>query len=178
MAKLIIKLEYNTSAPNYIYELKLWHSEGKGVSAHYVLIYLLLIDKVTQVYDEGDGTKTGLVLGGVRLSFKDIENALGCSYSTAKRACAHLVRVGLIRRHSASRTTAYKYEVLNCRKDVEEVTKDGLTHPVETKKLKGKYHCIEEIPTTFDPEDDLGLLGQLDLPQQVMDAYDESRELA
>lgn len=135
MAKLNIKPDFNTSVPNYIYDPVLWRHQGrKGISAHYVLIYLLLIDKVTEAYDDDDGTKTGVVLGGTPVSFRDIATALGCSYSTVQRATAHLVSVGLIRRQWVSMTDGYSWEVLNCRKWLSGKQADG------TIRLGGKTY--------------------------------------
>lgn len=142
MAQLNIKPDFNTSVPNYIYDPLLWRHEGrKGISAHYVLIYLLLIDKVTEVHDNDDGTKTGVVLGGTPVSFRDIATALGCSYSTVQRATAHLVKVGLIRRHEVSRTDGYRWEVLNCRKLMTGKQADGSIN-MGGKNYKKKEHSI------------------------------------
>ena len=154
MAKLNINPEYNTSAPNYIYDHLLWRHEGrKGISAYYVLIYLLLIDKVTEVYDDDDGTKTGIVLGNTPVSFSDFATALGCSYSTVQRATAHLVRVGLIRRQWVSKTDGYSWEVLNCRKEFKTISGDGSI------TMKGKRISRTKAPssadeTTLEDEDD------------------------
>jgi hypothetical protein len=155
MAKLNINPEYNTSAPNYIYDPELWrHSGRKGPSAYYVLIYLLLIDKVTEVHDGGDGSKTGVVLGGTPISFKDFATALSCSYSTVQRATAHLVRVGLIRRHWVSKTDGYRWEVLNCRKEVKSIGEDG-SITIRGRKISRVQapSCASE--TTLEDDDDL-----------------------
>ncbi len=152
MAQLKINQEYNTSAPNYIYEPSLWRHEGrKGISAYYVLIYLLLIDKITEVHDNDDGTKTGIVLGGAPVSFKDIATTLGCSYSTVQRATAHLVKVGLIRRHGVSKTDGYRWEVLNCRKEFKTISDDGSV------TIKGKKVSRTKAPSSVNetiPEED------------------------
>jgi len=152
MAKLSIIPEYNTSVPNTIYAPSLWHHEGrKGISAHYVLIYLMLIDKVTEVHEGEDGTQTGAVLGGTPVSFKDIVTALGCSYSTVQRATAHLVKVGLIRRHEVSKTDGYRWEVLNCRKEFKTISDDGSV------TIKGKKVSRTKAPSSVNetmPEED------------------------
>ena len=154
MAKLNINPEYNTSVPNYVYDPLLWRHEGrKGISAHYVLIYLLLIDKVTEVYDAGDGTKTGIVLGNTPVSFSDFATALGCSYSTVQRATAHLVRVGLIRRQWVSMTDGYRYEVLNCRKDFKAISDDGSV-TLKGKKFSRTKASLSANETTPEDEDD------------------------
>ena len=102
------------------------------------------------MYDEGDGTKTGVVLGGTPVSFKEIASALGCSYSTVQRATAHLVRVGLIRRQWVSMTDGYRYEVLNCRKSLSGKQADGSI------KMGGKKYKKKEPSINPEDEDDLG----------------------
>jgi hypothetical protein len=129
------------------------HEGRKGIAAHYVLIYLLLIDKVTEAYDDDDGTKTGVVLGGTPVSFKDIATALGCCYSTAQRATAHLVRVGLIRRQWVSMTDGYRWEVLNCRKALCGKQRD------ETIRMEDKTYSRKPMEGSKISEEEIEFLG-------------------
>lgn len=126
MPKLTINTEFNTSVPNFVYKPGLWGDGTKGVSAYYVLIYALLIDKVTETYNATDGTVVGVVLGGTPVSFSDISEVLGCSYSTVQRATDYLHGNGLIAREMVNRIEGYRYYVLSCRKVFTD--KDTVTH--------------------------------------------------
>jgi hypothetical protein len=155
MAKLKINPEFNTSLPNFVYDGGLWSQDGRPPSCWAVLLYALMIDKVTETYNAENGSKVGAVLGGTPVSYKDISDALHCSYSAVARAAGFLTGVGLIARQRCGLEDGYQWYVLNCRKEFEEKEK------YEGAKLRGtgkKYYRIKpqekptEIPTFTEGE--------------------------
>lgn len=167
MAKLTINPDFNTSVPNYVYDPKLWANGngGKGLSVYYPLIYGVLIDKVTETYDAEDGTRVGVVLGGVPVSLSDISDVLGCSYQIAQRATAYLVEKNLIGRQLVSLSDGYRYFIINCRKEFKD--KDVITYqgkkfrrvepdntPDELAPFSEEIEFLNEATPSFDIEDE------------------------
>jgi hypothetical protein len=158
-----------------------------GLGALSLLIYWWLCDKVTSAYDE-NGVSIGVVMFARPINFKLIANAdnLGTTWLSVQRNMKHLVGRGFIRRQRHSTTQGYSYEVIGCAREVSDVIKgrDGKKYKENPPSLNGDF-CSAPSDQVFNPEEeelyDLsrpGLLSRLDLPQQVLDAYAEERELA
>lgn len=166
MARIEINTDYNTSLPNSVlYDSRLWNnSEGKPLSAAYLRVYLMFIDKVTQTYDDEDGSKVGVVLGGAPIPYSAIKDALGCSYPTVQRVIQHLADARLILRQLVSLRDGYRYFVVDCRKEfkVKELkTRDGRTiDPIKYHRVKPKAQVAETTPARFE---DVGMYDHFTL---------------